>query len=529
MALSEQEKKLTYEAGIAGGLTPEKASATSGYVITPDVLQNQEQPIQLPEQPTPTTPTIEGNMAYFDTLNKKSDEGKALEEKYKSGEGQWMDLLKEYSGMGEEQLGLEQKIINPIETQIADITGQANVLTAEFRQMVKERDARKAQLKSEAGAAGVTRQGVLQGQQLAIDVEEGTKLDLKAADIGLLQAQALSLQGKVEQAQKQIDRAIDLKYKGIEKEIDLKKYQLDSIKDLLTAEETKRADALEYALGKEEDRIKDEKEEAKISQNMLIQAGIAGASQSDINKANDIIKNGGTAAEIAQVLGKYSTDYLDYKIKKAQLSKLDSENAKIAAQIKAAEKGTGISFTQLSEDQQNTALKLSKEYINESQDFIKIRDAYNRIVVSAEDPSAAGDLALIFNYMKILDPGSTVREGEFANAQNSGGVPDIIRARYNKVISGQRLSDDVRVDFVDRSTRLFTAQQTQQEKINDFYNNLSSSAGIPNEFVTRDTSSALTTEQQTLEDNWSSNIPDPSSPTTILDNLRKLNAGEAIQ
>tara|TARA_R100000951_G_scaffold17554_1_gene13978 strand:- start:7155 stop:8759 length:1605 start_codon:yes stop_codon:yes gene_type:complete len=81
--------------------------------------------------------------------------------------------------------------------------------------------------------------------------------------------------------------------------------------------------------------------------------------------------------------------------------------------------------------------------------------AYGRVVASAQDASAAGDLALIFNYMKVLDPGSTVREGEFATAQNSGGIDDRVRSIYNSVINGERLSIAQRNDFGDRATRLY--------------------------------------------------------------------------
>lgn len=78
-----------------------------------------------------------------------------------------------------------------------------------------------------------------------------------------------------------------------------------------------------------------------------------------------------------------------------------------------------------------------------------------RVIASAENPSAAGDLALIFNFMKVLDPGSTVREGEFATAQNAGGVGDRVRALYNNVVSGTRLTKDQRADFVGRATALY--------------------------------------------------------------------------
>lgn len=129
--------------------------------------------------------------------------------------------------------------------------------------------------------------------------------------------------------------------------------------------------------------------------------------------------------------------------------------------------------------------------------------------------------------MKILDPGSTVREGEFANAQNSAGIPDVIRAKYNKVISGQRLAEDTRNDFVSRSKKLFEAQQSQQKTINDNYSMLSSSAGIPKEFVVRDISSAVDTKTENLNDAWNATVGQTSKSTTLLENLMKKIYGQS--
>ena len=98
--------------------------------------------------------------------------------------------------------------------------------------------------------------------------------------------------------------------------------------------------------------------------------------------------------------------------------------------------------------------------------FTQVRDALGRIRASANNPTAAGDLALIFNYMKVLDPGSTVREGEFATAQNSAGLPDRLRAKYNSVVNGERLEAGQRSDFVSRAEELYSSQaaiQKQQE------------------------------------------------------------------
>ena len=109
--------------------------------------------------------------------------------------------------------------------------------------------------------------------------------------------------------------------------------------------------------------------------------------------------------------------------------------------------------------------------------------AYGRVISSAEDPSPAGDLALIFNYMKVLDPGSTVREGEFATAQDSGSVDDRTRGLYNRIVNGERLSAQQRADFADRATRLYSGAEQQYNDISGQYSAFAAAAGLPPEQV----------------------------------------------
>jgi hypothetical protein len=110
---------------------------------------------------------------------------------------------------------------------------------------------------------------------------------------------------------------------------------------------------------------------------------------------------------------------------------------------------------------------MRKEYAQLAKPYFEVRDAYTRINQSAKDPSAAGDLALIFNYMKMLDPGSVVREGEFATAQNAAGIPDRIRNLWNKALNGERLNENQRKDFVGQSRGLMTRQERQYHKIQE--------------------------------------------------------------
>lgn len=94
-----------------------------------------------------------------------------------------------------------------------------------------------------------------------------------------------------------------------------------------------------------------------------------------------------------------------------------------------------------------------KEFTNLSKKFSTVADSYRRI--NAAEATAAGDLALIFNYMKMLDPGSVVREGEFATAQNAAGIPERLRAQYNRVTTGERLTKATRKDFRRQASKQF--------------------------------------------------------------------------
>jgi len=129
---------------------------------------------------------------------------------------------------------------------------------------------------------------------------------------------------------------------------------------------------------------------------------------------------------------------------------------------------------------------LRKEFTGLSKEFIMQRDAIGRVQASAQDPSAAGDLALIFNFMKILDPGSTVREGEFATAENAAGIPERIRAKWNKAKAGERLTKKSRADFVGRANKLFKRADLQHQQRVKAFTGLAQKSGLPADQVTID-------------------------------------------
>lgn len=75
------------------------------------------------------------------------------------------------------------------------------------------------------------------------------------------------------------------------------------------------------------------------------------------------------------------------------------------------------------------------------QAFDKVDAAVNKIRLAATPTSTPfQDMSAIFGFMKVLDPGSTVREGEYATVEKSRGWPDAFRGLYNKALSGQKLT-----------------------------------------------------------------------------------------
>lgn len=122
---------------------------------------------------------------------------------------------------------------------------------------------------------------------------------------------------------------------------------------------------------------------------------------------------------------------------------------------------------------------MRKEFTGMSKDFIGVRDAYNKIsTIPSENTPAAGDMSLIFSYMKMLDPGSTVREGEFATASQTTGVPGQIVNFYNKALTGNFLTPQQRSEFKDQARLIFDVQQRSQKALETNFARMANRAGM---------------------------------------------------
>jgi hypothetical protein len=140
----------------------------------------------------------------------------------------------------------------------------------------------------------------------------------------------------------------------------------------------------------------------------------------------------------------------------------------------------------VSQGPKETAEGLRKEFTNQTSQYRGIVDAFQKIKTAAMNPSAANDISLIFGFMKALDPTSTVREGEAATAENARGVSEDIRNLYNKVNTGQRLSQAQRQDFLQSAYGLVESQIPNAQEIIDRYSGIASRAGLNSQDVISD-------------------------------------------
>lgn len=132
--------------------------------------------------------------------------------------------------------------------------------------------------------------------------------------------------------------------------------------------------------------------------------------------------------------------------------------------------------------------KLRKEYVarDEVEQFNDLTRQYSNIVSSASLGTGAGDIGLVFSYMKMLDPTSSVQQGEQANAQNAAGIPSAVRGIYNQIVGGGSLDDPARDQFVAAATDFYSNAQQQVQPISDYYRSLARAAGYDEEQVVKE-------------------------------------------
>ncbi len=134
--------------------------------------------------------------------------------------------------------------------------------------------------------------------------------------------------------------------------------------------------------------------------------------------------------------------------------------------------------TVIDADAQKAADGLRTEYFKRTSEngFVGVLSSYQKIQSTSDTPQ--GDISLIYAFMKMLDPTSVVREGEFATAEQTAGIPQQIINQYNKALKGSRLSSEQRRGYISEASRVFQTYQERQAPIDAYYQGLAQRYGI---------------------------------------------------
>jgi hypothetical protein len=122
----------------------------------------------------------------------------------------------------------------------------------------------------------------------------------------------------------------------------------------------------------------------------------------------------------------------------AQTKKLGVESQKAALELEALKATGGMDPAKTFEQED----KLRKEYQGRTKVYGELGTTFNNIKSSAEAKNGPGDIALITGFMKMLDPGSVVRETEFATARDTAGLYERLLNTSQKLQSGQLFALD---------------------------------------------------------------------------------------
>jgi hypothetical protein len=107
---------------------------------------------------------------------------------------------------------------------------------------------------------------------------------------------------------------------------------------------------------------------------------------------------------------------------------------------------------------------LRTEYNNRVGDVTAGRVNFQKMEESAKIQEGLGDVALITSFMKMLDPGSTVRESEFAVARDTGGLLTSLENFLTKAKGGQFLTNPQRTTFVNLAKQYLAAAEKDGAK-----------------------------------------------------------------
>ena len=135
-----------------------------------------------------------------------------------------------------------------------------------------------------------------------------------------------------------------------------------------------------------------------------------------------------------------------------------------------------------SEKMTDREIEFAKQFRAESKPFKEAMLSFEKISANAlsKRPSGSTDIAMIFNFMKSLDPESVVRGQEYEAAAGAGSLIKSLGVTYNRLLRGEdeKLPDQVRKDFYQTALETFQPFVESQIRAEETISNQAKAFGL---------------------------------------------------
>jgi hypothetical protein len=107
-----------------------------------------------------------------------------------------------------------------------------------------------------------------------------------------------------------------------------------------------------------------------------------------------------------------------------------------------------------------------------------MKGAYQTIEAAASTKTPVADVALATKMMKLLDPGSVVRESELGIAMSAAAKLDRVLNYANMIKTGEKLTPTQREEFRILSQKIYNAAEKEFKNKENYYGNIAKAGGL---------------------------------------------------
>ena len=144
--------------------------------------------------------------------------------------------------------------------------------------------------------------------------------------------------------------------------------------------------------------------------------------------------------------------------------------------------GSGTNINVNTTNPAEVPLKIRKQYLDESKNFVTRNDSRNAILsntqIDFDKRTPADDFTLVYKYYKFVDPGSVVKESEFENLEKIGSAGDKIKRIIPKFTRGTTLTKNRVKNLEAAMEREFPSYVKDQQKRESTYGRIFDEGGF---------------------------------------------------